>query len=108
MNTIQITTSLEAAVKKPSPSRIARIFQTGHVICRDDVLFVLHYVQQKVASEDPLLVDLPKPRLIQSFQYFSEASLLLLDEHASHHCTQERLKKCLKEALFGLYEEHSS
>lgn len=86
------------------PSRITRIFEPGYVICRDDVLLVLHYVQQKVALEDPLLMDLPKPRLITNFQYFSEAAMLLLGEHTSHS-TQERLRTCLREALYGLRGE---
>ena len=87
------------------PSRITRIFEPGYVICRDDVLLVLHYVQQKVALEDPLLMDLPKPRLITNFQYFSEAAMLLLGEHTASHSTQERLKTCLHEALYGLRGE---
>ncbi|WP_454192016.1 hypothetical protein [Paenibacillus sp. Marseille-Q7038] len=86
------------------PSRITRIFEPGYVICRDDVLLVLHYVQQKVALEDPLLMDLPKPRLITNFQYFSEAAMLLLGKHTSHS-TQERLRTCLHEALYGLRGE---
>ncbi|MCM3784277.1 hypothetical protein M3231_14930 [Neobacillus mesonae] len=110
MEAVNLIASADAVNKKPLSSRISRIFERGHVICRNDVLLVLHYVQQKVASEDPLIMNLPKPRLIESFQYFSEASLLLLNEHAAHHYTQERLRKCLKEALYGLYEEpdHSS
>ncbi|MEF3354885.1 hypothetical protein PV403_17140 [Paenibacillus sp. GYB006] len=87
------------------PSRITRIFEPGYVICRDDVLLVLHYVQQKVALEDPLLMDLPKPRLITNFQYFSEAAMLLLGEHTSSYSTQERLRTCLHEALYGLRGE---
>lgn len=87
------------------PSRITRIFEPGYVICRNDVLLVLHYVQQKVALEDPLITDLPKPRLIANFQHFSEAAILLLGEHTASHSTQERLKNCLHEALYGLRGE---
>ncbi|WP_211745361.1 hypothetical protein [Paenibacillus sp. Marseille-Q4541] len=87
------------------PSRITRIFEPGYVICRDDVLLVLHYVQQKVALEDPLIMNLPKPRLITNFQYFSEAAMLLLGERTATHSTQERLKTCLHEAIYGLRGE---
>ncbi|MDR9852833.1 hypothetical protein RJP21_04335 [Paenibacillus sp. VCA1] len=83
-------------------SRIKKIADPRHILCREDMLWVLHYVQQKVAQGEPALLELPKPRLLQNFQFFGEAALLLLDRSAAGHAQDERIRICLQEAMHGL------
>lgn len=83
-------------------SRIKQIADPRHILCREDMLWVLHYVQQKVAQGEPALLELPKPRLLQNFQYFGEAALLLLHRSAAGHAQDERIRICLQEAMHGL------
>lgn len=82
--------------------RIDQIADPKHILCRDDMIWVLHYVQKKVAQGEPALLELPKPRLLQNFQYFGEAALLLLSRSSASHLENERIRTCLLEAMHGL------
>lgn len=82
--------------------RIEQISDPSHVLCRDDMIWVLHYVQQKVAQEDPALLDLSKPRLLHNFQCFGEVTLLLLSRSWPNYLDQERMRSCLMEVMHGL------
>ncbi len=66
------------------------------------MLWVLHYVEQKVAQKDPALLGLSKPRLLQNFQHFGEAALLLLSRSTTGHAQDERIRTCLQEAMHGI------
>ncbi|MCJ8011311.1 hypothetical protein MUG84_06050 [Paenibacillus sp. KQZ6P-2] len=83
-------------------ARINEIANPRHILCREDMLWVLHYVQQKVAQGEPALLELTKPRLLQNFQYFGEAALLLLSRATTGHAQDERIRTCLQEAMHGL------
>ncbi|BFH61541.1 hypothetical protein PAJ34TS1_21330 [Paenibacillus azoreducens] len=83
-------------------ARIKQIADPRHILCREDMLWVLHYVQQKVAQGEPALLELSKPRILRNFQYFGEAALLLLDRTAAGHTQDERIRTCLLEAMHGL------
>ncbi|MEC0371843.1 hypothetical protein [Paenibacillus chibensis] len=88
-----------------SPETAARIRQIAdprHILCREDMHWVLHYVQQKVAQREPALLELSKPRILLNFQYFGEAALLLLSRTSSGHAQDERIRTCLQEAMHGL------
>ncbi|MWV45173.1 hypothetical protein GRF59_16225 [Paenibacillus sp. HJL G12] len=88
-----------------SPETAARIKQIAdprHILCREDMLWVLHYVQQKVAQGEPALLELSKPRILQNFQFFGEAALLLLSRTTTGHTQDERIRSCLQEAMYGL------
>jgi len=82
--------------------RIEEICDVRHMLCRDDIMWVLHYVQQKVAQGDPALLELPKPRLLRNFQYFGEVSMLLLKRPGLNYLEQDNIRQCLMEAMHGL------
>ncbi|MFD0587966.1 hypothetical protein ACFQZE_08110 [Paenibacillus sp. GCM10027627] len=85
--------------------RIGQILDPEHPLCRDDVVWMLGYIKKKVADEDPLLLGLSQPRLMQNFLNFAEASMALIGRR--HYCDQEasRLRHWLKEAAHGLIPE---
>lgn len=87
------------------PKRMEQIFDPKHILCRDDLLWVLHYVQKKVAQKDPALLELPKPRLMRNFQYFGEAAVLLLSRSSAQGLDNERIRVCLLEAMHGLVQD---
>lgn len=84
------------------PKRIRQILDPSYPLCREDILWVLHYVQKKVALKDPLLLDLSKPRLLQSFGSYCEAAMLLLGSGPHTRPDYGRIRACLADMLQGL------
>jgi len=87
-----------------APLRIRRILDPSYPLCREDVVWVLHFVQKKVASKDPALLDLSKPRLLQNFYSYCEAALLLFGSGSHVHGQNGDIRNCLLEAMHGLSE----
>ncbi|CAM4291439.1 hypothetical protein FHS16_002320 [Paenibacillus endophyticus] len=87
----------------PTQKRIHRILDPDHPLCREDVVWMLEYIKKKVADEDPALLDLSQPRLLQNFRFFAEAAMSLI--HRRHCSDQEadRLREWLRQATFGLH-----
>lgn len=85
--------------------KIKQILDPEHPLCREDVVWMLGYITKKVADEDPSLMDLPQPRLMQNFLYFAEAAMALIMRR--HYCDQEasRLRHLLRQAAYGLIPE---
>ncbi|MCR2804870.1 hypothetical protein [Paenibacillus soyae] len=85
--------------------KIKQILDPEHPLCREDVVWMLGYIKKKVADEDPSLMDLPQPRLMQNFLYFAEAAMALIMRR--HYCDQEasRLRHLLRQAAYGLIPE---
>lgn len=85
--------------------RIQTILDEGHPLCREDVVWMLGYIKKKVADEDPALLNLSQPRLLQNFLAFAEAAMAMIGR--KHYSDQEahRLRHWLKEALHGLTAE---
>ncbi|WP_051250903.1 hypothetical protein [Paenibacillus harenae] len=83
--------------------RIHRILDPDHPLCREDVIWMLEFIKKKVADEDPAILDLSQPRLMQNFHFFAEAAMSLI--HRRHYYDQEadRLRDWLREAAYGLY-----
>ncbi|MHA0858211.1 hypothetical protein [Paenibacillus sp. CMAA1364] len=95
-----------------SNKHLQQICDIHYTLRREDILWVLHYVQQKLAQGEPALLDLPKPRLLRNFKYFSKISLLLLSHTGTSYLEQEEVRTYLREALYGLiplcYSESNS
>ncbi|MCA0753890.1 hypothetical protein KP806_02465 [Paenibacillus sp. N4] len=89
----------------PTQRRITRILDPDHPLCREDVVWMLEYIKKKVADEDPSLMDLSQPRLMQNFHFFAEAAMSLI--HRRHYSDQEagRLRNWLRQAAYGLNDE---
>jgi hypothetical protein len=69
---------------------------------------MLEFIKKKVADEDPALLDLSQPRLMQNFHFFAEAAMSLI--HRRHYCAQEadRLRDWLRQAAYGLNVDNPS
>ena len=81
------------------------MLENDHPLCREDIVWTLGYIKKRVAEEDPLLLDLPQPRLLQNFRYFAEVAMLLI--HRTNKLEHDNLKRLLGEAAFGLFPEHT-
>jgi len=75
----------------------------SHSLCKDDVVWILEYIKKKVAEEDPALLDLSQPRLLQNFRYFAEVSLMLIQRRNGFDQEADRLRSWICEASFGLH-----
>lgn len=95
----------EPAGGHPSDRRISTIMDPNHPLCREDVVWMLEYIKKKVADNDPALLGLAQPRLIQNFHYFAEAAMSLI--HRRHYSEQEadRMRSWLREAAYGLWPD---
>ena len=90
------------------PKRLSLILDPSHPLCREDIIWVLHYVQKKVASKDPALLDLTKPRLLQSFGSYCEAAMLLLGSKAHFHADNDDIRARLLDLVHGLTDINPS
>nr|WP_317890805.1 hypothetical protein [Paenibacillus arenilitoris] len=96
---------LQLPALDPTERRINRILDPNHPLCREDVVWALEFIKKKVADEDPVLMDLSQPRLMQNFRFFAEAAMSLI--HRRHYGDQEadRLRDWLRQAAYGLYKD---
>jgi hypothetical protein len=97
---------------QPSPFEIAQrkmehILDPAHTLCKDDVVWMLEFIKKKVAEEDPQLLELSQPRLMQNFRYFAEISLMLIQRRNGFDQEADRLKSWVAEASFGLQPKSS-
>jgi hypothetical protein len=95
-----------AFTPNPNQARLQQILHPDHTLKRDDVVWVLDYIKKKVADKDPELQTLPQPRLLENFHYFAEVAMMLVHQHSFYDQEFERLKRYLKEALYGMYMSH--
>ncbi|GKU78452.1 hypothetical protein [Paenibacillus sp. L3-i20] len=97
-----MTSESNARTTDPTELRIRRILDSEYPLCRDDVVWMLGFIKKKVADEDPSLMDLSQPRLMQNFLSFAEAAMALIQRR--HACDQEaeRLREWLKQAAYGI------
>jgi hypothetical protein len=83
------------------PGKLERILQPGYQLCREDVVWILEFIKKKVAEEDPNLTGLAQPHLINSFRYFTEIAMMLIQRKNGFDQESDRLKKWLREAAYG-------
>ncbi|ULL19951.1 hypothetical protein DVH26_25235 [Paenibacillus sp. H1-7] len=83
--------------------KLEQIMDPAHSLCREDVVWILEYIKKKVAEEDPHLMDLSQPRLLQNFRYFAEISLMLIQRRNGFDQEADRLQTWIAEASFGLH-----
>lgn len=89
----------------PAGAKFNRLLREDHPLCRDDLVWILDYIKQKAAENDPVLLGLHQPRLLRNFHFFAELALMLLSGRPEPGQEQHALKSMLKEAGYGLYEE---
>ncbi|MBH5316808.1 hypothetical protein I6N90_03155 [Paenibacillus sp. GSMTC-2017] len=86
----------------PTELRINRILDPAYPLSRDDVVWMLGYIKKKVADDDPSLLDLSQPRLMQNFLSFAEAAMALIQRRHASDQEAERLREWLKQAAYGI------
>ncbi|WP_248926506.1 hypothetical protein [Paenibacillus hamazuiensis] len=91
-----------AAAANPTQQKLNHIMDPATPLCRDEVVWILEYIKKKVAEEDPNLLSLPQPRLLQNFRYFAEVALMLIQRRNGFDQEADRLKKWVTEASHGL------
>lgn len=96
-----------ACLPEPNPAsdKFNRLLREEHPLCREDIVWILDYIKQKAAENDPILLGLHQPRLLRNFHFFAELALMLLLGRHTPEQEQHTLKSMLKEAGYGLYEE---
>lgn len=64
----------------PIREKLRAIAAPDYMLCRGDIVWMLELMKKKVAEKDPRLLDLPQPRLLDSFHRFAEAALMLINQ----------------------------
>jgi hypothetical protein len=89
-------------VPNMSEERFKKIMNEDYLLRKEDIIWALDYIKQKVADEDPVLLSLHQPRLLRNFLHFAEVAMMLLHKRHSGEQEQDRFKLLLKEASYGL------
>ncbi|MFD0680413.1 MULTISPECIES: hypothetical protein [unclassified Paenibacillus] len=82
--------------------KLEQILNPAHTLCKEDVVWILEFIKKKVAEEDPHLMELSQPRLMQNFRYFADISLMLIQRRNGFDQEADRLKNWISEATYGL------
>lgn len=82
--------------------KINQILDSTYPLSREDVIWMLGYIKKKVADEDPSLMNLSQPRLMQNFHAYAEVTMALIQRRNSSDQEAERLREWLREASYGL------
>lgn len=82
--------------------RLEQIVNPDHVLCKEDIVWVLEFIKKKVADEDPMLLNLPQPRLLKNFYFFAEVAMILIHKKYNGEQEVDQLKKWIEEATYGL------
>lgn len=83
-------------------TKIQQILDPTYPLSRDDVVWMLGYITKKVADQDPAILSLSQPRLLQNFHAYAEAAMALISRRSSSEQEAERLRSWLREALHGI------
>lgn len=82
--------------------KIDQILDSTYPLSREDVIWMLGYIKKKVADEDPSLMNLSQPRLMQNFHAYAEVTMALIQRRNSSDQEAQRLREWLREASYGL------
>jgi hypothetical protein len=85
----------------PTDLRLNRILDPRHPLCKEDLVWMLDYIKKKVADGDPCIKDLPQPRLLDAFNRFAEAAMLLIHHRPAGDQEIDRLRTWLTESIRG-------
>ncbi|WP_019419198.1 hypothetical protein [Paenibacillus sp. OSY-SE] len=92
------------AAQRAAAARMARIMDPNHPLCREDIVWVLNVVKQKLTDQDEAWSKLEPERVIRNFRYFAEVSLLLI-RNSSYGQESDRIRQYLAEAVHGLWDK---
>ncbi|WP_141333728.1 hypothetical protein [Paenibacillus sp. tmac-D7] len=98
----------QTAGTDPTEMKLEQIMDPARPLCKEEIIWMLEYIKKKVAEEDPNLMDLSQPRLLQNFRYFAEIALMLIQRRNGFDQEADRLKRWVQEASHGLYSPRSN
>jgi len=90
-----------------SEEKFNKLMDMRDVLCRDDIVWILNYIKQKAADEDPALLGLHQPRLLKNFYHFAELAMLLIGSRNTGATEYDCIRNSLQEACFGLTNAQS-
>ncbi|PZE22885.1 hypothetical protein [Paenibacillus xerothermodurans] len=100
---------MQSSLQKSAPAHLNcaqrkwdQLGDPAHVLCREDVVWILEFIKKKVAEEDPQLMELSQPRLLQNFRHFAEIALMLINQRSRFDSEADLLKAWIAEATHGL------
>lgn len=86
----------------PAERRFLQLMDPAHELRRDEIVWILSYVKQKAADEDPALLGLHQPRLLKNFAHYAEIALLLIQARRANGQEYGHIRQLLAEASHGL------
>jgi hypothetical protein len=97
-----------SALSHAASDRLERILSPQHTLCKEDIIWVLDFIKNKMVEEDPRLLALPQPRLLTNFLNFAEAAMLIIHSRPVFDQESDRLKHWIAEACYGLTIDSNS
>jgi hypothetical protein len=88
--------------------KLELLHDPAHSLCREDIIWILEFVKKKMAEDDPQLLELSQPRLLQNFRYFADIALMLIHQRSRFDQEADRLKAWIAEATYGLSQQDPS
>lgn len=88
--------------RDPAEERFLRLMDPAHELRRDEIVWILSYVKQKAADEDPALLGLHQPRLLKNFARYAEIALMLIQARRANGQEYGHIRRLLAEACHGL------
>jgi len=108
MEQVQVHAETNLVFPKPNQSdeKFKKLMDRNHDLCKEDIVWILNYIKQKAADEDPALLGLHQPRLLKNFHHYAEVASLLLQARYSSSQEYGHVRLLLREACYGLYNEN--
>lgn len=89
--------STSDSANNPITIRLDRIMDPNHPLCREDVIWLLNTIKNKLI-ENHAGSALPYETLLYSYRYYTEVSMLMLQRNSTSALESERLRLYMKEA----------
>jgi hypothetical protein len=93
--------SQSAPIINHTQIRIEQISHPSHPLCREDVIWMLELIKKKVVEQDPSIMDLDQPQLIQHFNAFAELAMKLNHRRTASYPEDEHLTAWIYQANFS-------
>lgn len=93
--------------KQQQPDKWTKIMDENTVLCRDDVIWMLDYVKQRLAAKHSHAFHISQDRWLHHFKTFANTAMMLLHDHRFCDQDMQRIKQQLYEASIELQQCNS-
>ncbi|MGZ9587044.1 methyltransferase [Paenibacillus marinisediminis] len=76
-------------------AHMERIMDPNHPLCRDDIIWLLNTIKNKL-TEEGAHSSLTNEVLLDSYRYYAELSMLMLQRNSTSGQESERLRRYMK------------